>query len=224
VTVDNTLDLRVSEELEQLKLAGNTYEFRLEPRCRVCKSPSISRVVNDLLANGLGYAHIMRMIAPLEESMPEIERVTYGSIRHHAKTHFPHNEAAKALYREIVERRAQQTGLDFVAATGTALTPLAFMEVVMQKAFQDLQERRAEPIPPEVGLRAADKLQNALTAAKGNEDVEQMVLQFNQLVEAVKKVVPATMWPDILAEVRHQQNDDVDVEDVETVFVGEDDV
>ena len=38
---------------------------------------------------------------------------------------------AKATYRRILERRAQENGVDFVKGVATAITPMAFYETVM---------------------------------------------------------------------------------------------
>src|SRR6516165_1675518 len=68
------------------------------------------------------------------------DRVTIDSIRNHASRHFPVQNVAKATYREIVERRAQEAQIDFVNGVLTALTPVAFYEVVMNEAFRRLMD------------------------------------------------------------------------------------
>ena len=57
--------------------------------------------------------------------------MTIDSIRNHATRHFPVQQVARATYREIVERRAQEAEIDFVNGVATALTPMAFYECVM---------------------------------------------------------------------------------------------
>ena len=68
---------------------------------------------------------------------------------------------AKATYREVVERRAHENRVDFVEGVATALTPLAFYEVAMNKAFRALVDDRTE-VSVETGLRAAETLQSVL--------------------------------------------------------------
>jgi hypothetical protein len=46
--------------------------------------------------------------------------------------------AAKATYREIVERRAREAQIDDVNGVATALTPMALYECVMNEAFRRL--------------------------------------------------------------------------------------
>ena len=52
-----------------------------------------------------------------------------------ATQHFPVQNIAKATYREILERRAQENEVDFVEGVATALTPIAFFEIVMVKTL-----------------------------------------------------------------------------------------
>ena len=48
------------------------------------------------------------------------DRVTIDSVRNHTRRHFPVQDAAKATYRQILERRAEQNGIDFVNGFTTA--------------------------------------------------------------------------------------------------------
>ena len=45
---------------------------------------------------------------------------------------------AEATYRQILERRAKENGIDFVNAVATAITPMAFYETVMAKGYETL--------------------------------------------------------------------------------------
>jgi hypothetical protein len=54
------------------------------------------------------------ILRTLEEDNAKLDRrdsVTIDSIRCHTKRHFPVQNVAKATYREILERRAQENGL-----------------------------------------------------------------------------------------------------------------
>jgi hypothetical protein len=57
------------------------------------------------------------------------DRVTIDSVRNHCERHFPVQSIARATYRDIVECRAKQNGVDFVNGMVTALTPLAFLSL-----------------------------------------------------------------------------------------------
>ena len=103
-------------------------EPHLEPRCRVCRNDAVRQKVNDLLAGAASYATIARTLEEENSKLDDRDRVTVDSIRNHCARHFPVQNAAKAVYREIIERRAQEAGVDFVNGVATALTPVAYFE------------------------------------------------------------------------------------------------
>jgi hypothetical protein len=114
----------------------------LEPRCRVCRNDSVRGKVNDLLATGARHAMILRALQDYNAKLDGRDRVTIDSVRNHTARHFPVQQVAKATYREILERRAKENGIDFVEGKGTAITPLAMLDVVMIKGLQDPGRRR----------------------------------------------------------------------------------
>ena len=126
-----------------------------------------------------------------------MDRVTLDSIRTHATKHFPVQSVAKATYRDIVERRAQENRIDFIEGVATALTPLAFFEVVMNKAFRTLVDDGTE-VSVETGLRAAEKLQSVLDGRERGTDVLELKVQLGRIGEAVRAVVPQEMWAAIV--------------------------
>ena len=74
--------------------------------------------------------------------------MTIDSIRNHAARHFPVQQVARATYREILERRAQEAEIDFVNGVATALTPMAFYECVMNgNAFRRLVDGDVPGLP-----------------------------------------------------------------------------
>ena len=67
-----------------------------------------------MLAAGLSYAMILRAVEEDNATLRKPDRVTIDSIRNHTVRHFPVQNVAKATYRRILERRAQENGVDFV--------------------------------------------------------------------------------------------------------------
>ncbi len=102
-------------------------------------------------------------------------------------------QTTHATYREILERRARENQVDFVEGVAVALTPMAFYEVVMIKAFRTLVDDGAE-VSVETGLRAAEKLQSVLDGRERGTDVLELKVQVGQISEAVRAVVPQSMW------------------------------
>ena len=119
-------------------LAPRNNGFHLEPRCRVCRNYALRIKVNDLLAGGASYAMILRALRDDNAKLDKPDRVTIDSIRNHTVRHFPVQNVAKATYRRILERRAQENGVDFVKGVATAITPMALYETVMVKGYETL--------------------------------------------------------------------------------------
>ena len=125
-----------------------------------------------MLACGGSYAQIVRALGEDNTKLAKCDRVTVDSVRTHTTKHFPVQQTAHATYRDILERRARENQIDFVQGVATALTPFAYFEVVMNKAFRSLVDDRTE-VSVETGLRAAEKLQSVLDGRElGTEVLE----------------------------------------------------
>jgi hypothetical protein len=74
---------------------------RREPRCRICRDETVRVLVNELLdwhgapiilARGkthvVTYADILRDLEPLNKGRDKKDRITYDSLRIHAKKHY----------------------------------------------------------------------------------------------------------------------------------------
>ena len=187
--------------------------FHLEPRCRVCRNDVLRKKVNDMLAMGAPYAGIVRALAADNAELDDRNRITLDSIRTHTTKHFPVQSVAKATYRAILERRARENQVDFIEGVAIALTPLAFYEVVMTKAFRTLVDDRTE-VSVETGLRAAEKLQSVLDGRERGTDVLELKVQLGQILEVVKSTVPQELWGEIIRQLEQleQHPEALDVE------------
>ena len=74
---------------------------RREPRCRICRDETVRVLVNQLLdwhgapiilgrgkTHVVTYADILRDLEPLNEGRDDNDRITYDSLRVHAKRHY----------------------------------------------------------------------------------------------------------------------------------------
>ena len=158
----------------------------------------------------------MRALAADNAKLEKRERVTIDSIRNHCGRHFPVQQTAHATYREILERRARENQVDFVEGVAIALTPMAFYEVVMNKAFRTLVDDRTQ-VSVETGLRAAEKLQSVLDGRDRGADVLELKVQLGMIGEAVRAVVPQQMWAAIIEKLeeleQEQHPESLDVEE-----------
>ena len=92
--------------------------FHIEPRCRVCRNRVMQKKVNDMLATGASYAYILRTLGEDNANLDKRDRVTIDSIRNHTARHFPVQNVGRAIYRDILERRARENQVDFVNGAG----------------------------------------------------------------------------------------------------------
>jgi hypothetical protein len=188
-------------DVESVGVPAHINGPRLEPRCRVCRNDQVRTKVNDLLATGASYAQIVRALAEDTAELDKRDRVTIDSVRNHCLRHFPVQNVAKATYREILERRAKENGIDFINGVATAVTPLAFCEVVMNEAFRRLVDGDVD-VSVDTGLRAAEKLQALTDARAGQEDIAGMRAKMGRVIEIVRAFIPQEQWPDLQAALR----------------------
>lgn len=186
---------------EAMELAPSIDGFHIEPRCRVCRNEQMRKKVNDLLASGVSYAMISRAIEDDNVTLDKRDRVTIDSIRNHTARHFPVQHTARATYREILERRAAENGIDFIEGVVTAITPMAFFETMMVKGYGTLVDEHTH-VSYRDGMTAALKLAEALRQADGEYDAAKMNVQLGRMINAVKEFIPEDRWPELQARLR----------------------
>ncbi|MGA9358216.1 MAG: hypothetical protein WBW75_09480 [Mycobacterium sp.] len=172
-----------------------------------------------MLAAGASYAMIQRALEEDNAKLEKPDRVTIDSIRNHTVRHFPVQNVAKATYRAILERRAQENRVDFVAGVATALTPLAFYETVMVKGYETLVDSNTK-VDVNTGMIAAGRLQSLIESRASGTSMADMLVQINRIINAVKSTVPESMWPEIVRKLKGEdeasellQDDEADVFD-----------
>jgi hypothetical protein len=108
----------------------------------------------------------------------------------------------------VCPEKLDQPELHFVKGVATALTPLAFFEVVMNKAFRSLVADGGD-VSVETGLRAAEKLQSVLDKRDPGDEIADIRRQVNMITDAVKTVVPEEYWGQIVARLDLEQHPEV---------------
>jgi hypothetical protein len=169
--------------------------LHLEPRCHVCRSDGVRQRVNDLLASGASYASILRALGG------DAVGVTNDSIRRHAARHFPVQNVAKATYREILERRAQENSVDFVEGVATAITPMAYLETMMVKGYESLVDPDTK-VDVKTGIAAACRLQEMIDSHGDQADWAKAQADMGRIVEVVRTFIPSDRWPEVQAVLR----------------------
>jgi hypothetical protein len=207
--------------------------FHLEPRCRVCRNDRMQEKVNDLLATGASYAMIVRALAADNAELDKCDRVTIDSVRNHCGRHFPVQSFARATYREILERRAKANSVKFIEGVATALTPIAFYETVMVRAYETLVDSDTR-VDVHTGIVAAGRLQSLIDSGDDGRELLVLKVQLAQIQAAVKSTVPEEMWGEIIEKIeefeQHQEALDVGTDSYDddepfdpTEFIDEDD-
>jgi hypothetical protein len=103
---------------------------------------------------------------------------------------------AKATYRRILERRAQENAVDFVKSVATAITPMAFYETVMVRGYETLVDSDTM-VDVNTGIVAASRLQSLIDSRDYSRDLLMMKVQLAATCDAVKSTVPQEMWGEI---------------------------
>jgi hypothetical protein len=213
-----TLNTADGESYGLVEEAGQSVNgFHLEPRCRVCRNDVLRLKVNDLLARGSSYAMIVRALRDDNSKLDPRDRVTVDSVRNHCARHFPAQNAAKAVYREILERRAKENGVDFIDGIATAITPIAFFETMMMTGYETLVASDTT-IDVNTAMSAAARLQAIIDSRSGQTDIADVFVKQNRIIEVVRSMVPESLWPELFAKLdgvtepaeRAEADDDID--------------
>jgi hypothetical protein len=200
MTVSETITDSVSETVDSTTLAALFRQLPLESRCRVCRNDKVRKTVNDLLATGSSYAYIVRALGEENARLDKRDRITVDSVSNHCARHFPVQQAARATYREILERRAQENRVDFVNAVATAITPLAFYKTLMVRAYETLVDPQTK-VDVHTGLIAATRLQELTGRDAGQLKMIDLRQQMDRIVLAAREFIPEELHDAFLAAV-----------------------
>jgi len=200
MTVTEAITQSVSAPVEPVELPAVLHQFPLEPRCRVCRNDQLRTKVNDMLATGVSYAMILRALQKDNDQLDVPDRVTIDSIRNHTARHFPVQNVAKATYRRILERRAQENGIDFVKGVATAITPMAFFETVMVRGYETLVDPDTK-VDVNTGMIAAGRLQALIDSRAGRTSMADILFKMDRIINAIHDTVPPELWEVILDKI-----------------------
>ena len=158
----------------------------VEPRCHVCKS-KYRKAIDRMIAMGTSYVEISRIFSNEEDT---IDR---RSIANHADKHLNYEEAA---IRRIVEQEAQEAQQNIEEGIQGALTRRVYLNVGLQKALEALLSGDAmvEPKDAIAIIQLLDKLDNQSEGAA----LEEMRVQFQAFVQAIRELLPPEKWQEIL--------------------------
>ena len=165
----------------------------------MCRNDSVRRKVNQMLAMGAPYAGIVRALAADNAEFDDRNRIALDSIRTHTTKHSRCKASPKPATAPSLSAGLRRTVWTSSRAWARR-SSLAFYEVVMAKAFRTLVDDGTE-VSVETGLRAAEKLQSVLDGRERGTDVLELKVQLGKISEAVRSVVPQSMWAQIIRQV-----------------------
>ena len=127
--------------------------------------------------------------------------MTIDSVRNHCARYFPVQSVAKASYRRIL-----------VEGLATALTPIAFFETVMVRSYETLVDSDTR-VDVNTGIVAAGRLQSLIDSKDYSRDVLELKVQLAKISQAVRSVVPESMWAAIIEQLEEleQHSEALDV-------------
>jgi hypothetical protein len=107
---------------------------------------------------------------------------------------------ARATYRQILERRAEENGVDFVEGVTTAITPMALYETIMVRAYETLVDP-ATRVDVNTGMIAAARLQELTGRDAGQLKMIDLRQQMDRIVVAAREFIPEELHEAFLARV-----------------------
>ena len=107
---------------------------------------------------------------------------------------------AKATYRRILERRAQENGVDFVKGVATAITPKAFYATVMVKGYEALVDSDTD-VYVNTGMIAAGRLQALIESRASGTSMAEILVQTDRIIGVIQSTVPPELWGEIVRKI-----------------------
>jgi hypothetical protein len=155
----------------------------IERRCKVCTSPH-RHVVDQMLVGAYSYSEIARHF--------EFVGIDRRSISGHHKKHMSYQDAA---IRAVIQRNAEMAQQNHEEGVERLVTKQTYLEIAIQKAYDQLVNNMVE-IPAGDAVKLIEALQRLETQYQ-DAAVDELRVQFNAFMLAVKQVVPPDMWEEI---------------------------
>jgi hypothetical protein len=155
------------------------------PQCHVCQS-NHRKTIEKLLAVGTSYSEIERSFG--------IDR---RGISHHDKEHLNLESAA---IRRIIEQEAERAEANIEEGIQGAVKRRVYLETALQKGLKALADDTIIVEPKDV-LAIIEKL-DKIDSVGEEAALEELRLQFQAYLQAMKEVVPGEMWDRITGRTR----------------------
>ena len=163
-----------------------------EPRCSVCTS-QFRKPIDRMIALGTSYSEISRIY--------EETGIDRRAISNHAKKHLNYEEAA---IRQIIAKEAEEAQANIEEGVTGAIARRVYIDVAIQKGFEALLNNE---VPVEVkDVATLIQLKEKMDATTDGAAIDEVKMQFNAFVQAIREVAPQEMWDKILVRTKEILN------------------
>lgn len=164
--------------------------------CKICSlNATIRQNIDMMLATGWTQAHVRRHWNDLLVDDYGPEYISKVNISIHSRRHVSTKETA---IQRIVQARAQQQGMDIEALEGFILTKEGVAEAIVAAGLQNIVKGITVVEPKE--LIAAIGMLRELESDMNGPGLDEMMRQFYAFSDAVRKIVPESMFAEITIE------------------------
>lgn len=157
----------------------------IEPRCKVCQS-KFRRAIDRQLALGVSYSELERLFSA------EGEKIDRRSFSNHEKKHLNLDDGA---LREIVRREAEAVQENIEEGISSVVNRRVYMEAALRKGLEGLMDGSIL-VDPRSALAMIEYLDKSDALAEEGA-INEIRIQFNSFIKAIKEVVPKQYWDDI---------------------------
>lgn len=198
----------VIAEIERMTQAGEYDEIcYTEPKCYVCCQPDSRDLVNRLIAEGMTNRDIAAACADINRKRAQAgdsRIISARGVWKHRKQHFNVDEPAAAVFRGIIERRAEEANKDFINGVGHAVTPYAVLEAIMVKGLHHIVDNNSV-----VGVReamaAAAKLHELSANDAESRSRAQMMAKLERIISAAHELIPPERHEEFVARIEGRE-------------------
>lgn len=169
--------------------SGGDPPLIVEPRCNVCTSQH-RHAIDQMLVGAYSYSEIARQF--------DFEGIDRRSISSHHKKHLSYEAAA---IRAVIEREAILARRNHEEGVERMVTKQTYLEVALHKAYDQLNSDKVD-----ITAGEAVKLIEMLARLEQEHNdvaIDEMRVQFNAFMRAVKSTVPADMWERVREETHN---------------------
>jgi hypothetical protein len=161
---------------------------------------AVKNLAEELLLVPRTYASIVRTLEPLMAEWPPEARFSKHSLARHARRHLRWEAAA---FREVADRRAEESGLTR-AASARMLTASTVFETVQQRGIELLLEDELRPTIKDV-LTATTALRELEQEVKEGFSLADLHSQMDRIITIFREELPEGLRVRILARILEEE-------------------